>query len=234
MEKIALITGAARGLGLCLTKECLKRGYTVIALARTESEEIKKLSDSYQDRLIVYNADVMDYCAIKNASEKASVQFDHIDLIINCVGVWFDFERLPLDHERFDFHMILKEFDINSVGPLRVVREFLSLVKKSELKTIVNISSEAGSISMNNWRNSEYAYCMSKAALNMASKILENSYSKDGIKVYSVDPGWMKTDMGGPDAHLEPEESALDILNLVEGERKTFINCNRKGEEYEW
>ena len=145
------------------------------------------------------------------------------------MGVWFDFERLSLDHERFDFDMLISEFDINAVAPLRIVREFVNLVKKSELKTIVNISSEAGSIGMSG-RESEYAYCMSKAGLNMASKLLQNSYAKDDIKVYSVDPGWMRTDMGGPSAHLEPEESAFEILNLVEGERKAFIYCNRKGE----
>jgi NAD(P)-dependent dehydrogenase (short-subunit alcohol dehydrogenase family) len=234
MEKVALITGAARGLGLYLTKECLNRGYKVLAMARETHSNLQQLKDQYTEKIVILNADMCDYEAIKKCRIEAEKAVKHIDIIVNNVGVWFDYERLPLDDARFDFDMILKEFDINSLGPLRIIREFFDLVKKSELKTIINISSEAGSMSMHSWRKGEFAYCMSKASLNCASNIIDFAYKEDGIKVYAVDPGWMKTNMGGETAEVEPTESATDIINLAEAPKKDFIFCNRKGEKYDW
>lgn len=232
--KTVLITGAGRGLGLSLAKECLIRGYTVLAMARRENDELKELVKNNPNKIYYIYGDVTNHASIKKARIQAEKYCESIDVLINNVGIWLDWERLELDHERFDCDMLLEEFDANAVGPVRIVREFLDMVKKSNLKMILNISSEAGSIGMHSWRKGEYAYCMSKAALNMASKIMDFSYSEQGVKVYAVDPGWMKTDMGGPNATSEPSESALDLMNLAEGERKPFIYCNRKGELYEW
>jgi NAD(P)-dependent dehydrogenase (short-subunit alcohol dehydrogenase family) len=233
MEKTALITGAGRGLGYYLAKECIKRGYTVFAMVRNESEILKKLREE-TGKVIILNADVTDYNAISECRKQVEAVTDHLDLLINNSAVWLDSERLQLDDKNFDFDMIIKEFDINAVGPLRIIREYLDMVKKSENKLIINISSEAGSHSMHCWRKAEYAYCMSKASLNYASQLVEFTYKDDGIKVYAVDPGWMKTDMGGDQAPTDPTEVATDIMDLAEGERKAFIFCDRKGNKYEW
>ena len=95
-----------------------------------------------------------------------------------------------------------------------MVQQFLPLLEKGEHKLILNISSEAGSIA-DCWRESEFAYSMSKAALNMQSKILQNHLKPRGFKILAVHPGWMRTDMGGADADISPDEAAEGIFNLA-------------------
>ena len=104
--------------------------------------------------------------------------------------------------------------NVNSFGPLRVVQQFQSLLEKGEGKLIINISLEAGSIA-DCRRENQFAYCMSKAALNMQSKILQNYLSPRGFKVLAVHPGWMRTNMGRPNAAISPDESAEGIFRLA-------------------
>jgi NAD(P)-dependent dehydrogenase (short-subunit alcohol dehydrogenase family) len=107
--------------------------------------------------------------------------------------------------------------EVNAFGPLRVVQQFLSLLEHGEQKLIFNISSEAGSIA-DCRRESQFAYCMSKAALNMQSRILHNYLKPRGFRVLAVHPGWMRTNMGGPAASISPNESAAGILQLARRE----------------
>jgi NAD(P)-dependent dehydrogenase (short-subunit alcohol dehydrogenase family) len=95
-----------------------------------------------------------------------------------------------------------------------VIQHFLPLLEKGERKLIINISSEAGSIA-DCKRSSEYAYCMSKSALNMASKIIQNALKARGFKVLAIHPGWMRTEMGGQDADIHPDEAADGIFQLA-------------------
>jgi NAD(P)-dependent dehydrogenase (short-subunit alcohol dehydrogenase family) len=95
-----------------------------------------------------------------------------------------------------------------------MIKHALPLVRKGKRKLIVNISSEAGSIG-NSWRKSEYAYCMSKAALNMASSILHNDLRREGIKVLAVHPGWFSSDMGGSAAPITPVTAAEQVVKLL-------------------
>jgi NAD(P)-dependent dehydrogenase (short-subunit alcohol dehydrogenase family) len=107
-----------------------------------------------------------------------------------------------------------KTMDVNAFGPLRVIQQFLPLLKKGPRKLIINISSEAGSLA-DCCRSMEYAYCMSKSALNMASRILQNALAPAGFKVLAIHPGWMRTDMGGPEADIAPDEAADGIFELA-------------------
>ena len=95
-----------------------------------------------------------------------------------------------------------------------MTRAFLPLLEESGRATLVNISSEAGSVGKC-WRDVGFGYCMSKAALNMQSRILEKYLASKGIKVFAVHPGWMRTDMGGANADIAPREAAQGILKLV-------------------
>jgi NAD(P)-dependent dehydrogenase (short-subunit alcohol dehydrogenase family) len=117
-----------------------------------------------------------------------------VDLLINDAAIYLD-EPFTEANE-FDADMARRTFDVNAVGPLLMTKHFLALVLAGSGKKIVNISSEAGSISQN-WRSREYAYCMSKAALNMQSVILQRRVKDDGVKVLAIQPGWMRTAMGG-------------------------------------
>jgi NAD(P)-dependent dehydrogenase (short-subunit alcohol dehydrogenase family) len=129
----------------------------------------------------------------------------------------------------------LPVYQVNAVGPLIVVKYALPLLRKGQRKLIINFSSEAGSIGAC-WRKSEYAYCMSKAALNMASRILQNALKEEGFKVLALHPGWFSSDMGGVDAPITPAEAAEEIVKLVLNPLSLvgpiFVASN--GEALEW
>jgi len=103
---------------------------------------------------------------------------------------------------------------VNAFGPLRVTQQFMPLLTKGSGKTIVNISSEAGSIG-DAARTCEFEYCMTKAALNMQTKLLANALGNQGFRVLSIHPGQMRTDMGGPGADIAPEEASLGIVQIA-------------------
>ncbi len=105
----------------------------------------------------------------------------------------------------------LETFNINTVGPLRVAKACLPLLARAASPLLANISSEAGS-SGGSRRDREYAYCMSKAALNMQSVLLSNHLRDRGVRVHAIHPGWIRTDMGGPRAPLAPDEAASVLL----------------------
>jgi NAD(P)-dependent dehydrogenase (short-subunit alcohol dehydrogenase family) len=233
-----LITGTNRGLGYYLADGFLKKGNTVFGLNRLGICDLINLKAAFPALYHPYRADVSDEKAVIRAFKKISARVPHIDILINNAAVHL--EPSPSDNEipdmkSIDFGTIKKTIDVNSCGPLRVVKHFIPLVLKGTGKLIVNISSEAGSIGKA-WRKGEYGYCMSKAALNMASMILQNRFASEGVKVLAIHPGWMKTDMGGEAAPTPPEQSASAIIQLTEKEWKldgpVFIDT--EGKQMEW
>lgn len=129
----------------------------------------------------------------------------------------------------------LEVYDVNAVGPLRVVKEFLGLIRLGTNPKIINISSESGSISTCG-REKEFDYCMSKAALNMGTKLLSNYLKKGHVTVLAVHPGWMRTDKGGANADLDPYETACRLVDLFDTlqEKNTPIFIDNRGEAYPW
>jgi NAD(P)-dependent dehydrogenase (short-subunit alcohol dehydrogenase family) len=212
MNGYILITGASRGIGLALTEIFLKNDYTVFTLTTSISDELKSLTKINQSKLYNYICDVTKEETIVEACEDISIKTQSIDIIINNAAIHLDDRSKDLDE--IDFISMKKTYDVNSIGPLRITKHFISLLKKGLIRRIVNISSEAGSIT-DTWRKSEYGYCMSKSALNMASKILQNRYKEDNIKVLAIHPGWVSTDMGGNEAPIKPHESAEKVYNLM-------------------
>jgi NAD(P)-dependent dehydrogenase (short-subunit alcohol dehydrogenase family) len=210
--QIILITGANRGLGLAMTEKFLTLGHRVLAVIRHKSDALHQLIKKHGDDLNVFNADVSDEPAVKTVLAEISTRVQHIDILINNAAVHLDPKRVPI--ERVDFSVYGRTFLVNSVAPLIIIKHALPLVRRGERKLIVNVSSEAGSIG-DCWRKSEYAYCMSKAALNMASRILQNDVQKDGIKVLAIHPGWFSSDMGGNEAPITPVAAAEQVVALL-------------------
>lgn len=213
-----LITGANRGIGYALLKEALKRGHLVIAATR--KPEMIKIDNN---RVSVYFLDLLDKDSIEKFVETLSVE---VDALINNAGVLYkdSFENLEYDY-------FLNTFKVNTLGPL-----FLSqrLYKSGKLKSggkIINISSILGSIALLGGTTS-YSYSVSKAALNMVTKLL-SSKLKD-IKVISVHPGWVKTDMGGKEAPVMPEESAKGIMDIVENVEESGVFLDYTGKSLPW
>lgn len=212
-----LITGAQRGLGFALCEALLAKGFYVYATTRREAPaSLIELKKKFGDTLSILLLDVSSDESVQQAAERFALKFDHLDVLINNAGVRFDSSSAQL--EEVDFDAALQTINVNSLGPLRVTRHFLSFLKKGQKRLIINISSEAGSISQC-WREKEFDYCMSKAALNMQSVILHNYLQKDRLDILVVHPGWMRTDMGGPDADITPSTAAQGIVALMETPR---------------
>ncbi len=208
MHSSVLITGSNRGLGLSLLREFLEQGLTVYSISRSSNTELDELQNAYGDKLICYIADVTDTPRLAEIANEFSENERTIDILINNAAV--NLEKDPADIDAIDERVILETFRVNSAAPLMLIKHFLPFVES----LIVNISSEAGSIE-NCWRDREYAYCMSKAALNMASKILQNRLEEQGIKVLAVHPQWFTSDMGGSEAPISPDEAAVHVRQTI-------------------
>ena len=229
MKKEILITGASRGLGFCLVRRYLEEGSRVFAGYRgCNAEGLTSLKKEYGNLLEPVILDVTDTASVQAAAAKVAELTGHLDIIINSAGIHCDTSFDILEETNLDDCNSV--YDVNAVGPLRVVKAFLPLIKKGTVPKIINISSESGSITWTG-RVKEFDYCMSKAALNMGTKLLSNYLKEDKIIVVAVQPGWMRTDMGGPNADLDPYENAGKLAALfhrIEENHPVFIDNEGK------
>ena len=207
------ISGAGRGLGLCLARVFLENDYLVLAGQYRSTDGLKTLAAASGDALRCIPMDVTEDNTVEAAAALAGAHLASLDVLINNAAVCED-EGGRIEH--VDFNRVARILNVNTIGPLRLTRAFLPLLRTGNMKTIVNVSSEAGSIA-GCWRKGMFGYCMSKAALNMQTKLLHNYLIDDGFRVHSIHPGWMKTDMGGKNADINPEEAALGIFNFIHG-----------------
>lgn len=208
------ITGADKGLGLALVERFLRAGEIVVAGVHTTAAALEEAFTRLARSAILVPLDVSDMESVRHAAQETARHIAGLDVLINNAAIYPHRPVLPLEETNLADGHLQRTMDVNAFGPLRVTQQFLPLLEEGRKKLIVNISSEAGSIS-NCWRTSEFAYTMSKAALNMQSKILQNYLGPRGYKILAVHPGWMRTDMGGPNADIAPEEAAEGIFALV-------------------
>jgi NAD(P)-dependent dehydrogenase (short-subunit alcohol dehydrogenase family) len=125
---------------------------------------------------------------------------------------------LPLAEEELDDGRLEGQMAVNAYGPIRMIQQFLPLMKEDGLKRLTTISSEAGSIG-ECWRDSEISYCMSKGALNRGLQIIHHHLSPRGFQMLALHPGWLRTDMGGPTATDDPLDAARNVFKLTMQER---------------
>jgi NAD(P)-dependent dehydrogenase (short-subunit alcohol dehydrogenase family) len=211
MDEHLLITGAARGLGLAMTRDLLNRGCRVSVLVRTESGGLRDLRSRFGERLGVHLGDVTDEESVRRTFAEVAQRLEHLDVLINNAVTYLDGSRPPI--EAADLSICARTFEVNAVAPLRVVQHGLALLRRGKRKLIVNVSSEAGSIG-DCRRTAEYAYCMSKAALNMGSKLLQNHLQPEGIKVLALHPGWFNSSGEGP-APISADQASVKVLQTI-------------------
>ena len=231
MERVVLITGASTGIGNQTAKLFQAKNWKVAATMRSpeKAEDLQRIVD-----LKCFKVDVTDAESVRSAIADALKEFGRIDILINNAGIHSDTSFNAI--ESTDLDDCVTVYDVNAVGPLRVVKSFLPLIAKSEKGLIVNISSESGSISTA-VRTKEFDYCMSKAALNMGTKLLHNYLKDKGVNIVTVHPGWMRTDMGGPNADLDPYENAVqlvELFNKIRDDTDGPVFIDNKGREYPW
>lgn len=214
MDNIVFVTGADRGLGLALTARLLDKGWKVYAgQYMPDWTELTGLKEKYADKLTLIPLDVALEKSVKEAAEIVARTTDHVDLLINNAGITSSKDHRSI-HEVQDYEELQKIFNVNTLGPLRVVEAFLPLLDKSNLKRLCFVSSEAGSIN-NSMRTDFYGYSMSKAALNMNVKILFNKLRPDGYTFRLYHPGWLRTYMSGVKAtegDLEADKAAVNAV----------------------
>lgn len=221
MDQIAFVTGADRGLGLALAARLVDKGWRVLAgQYMPDWPELATLADRFPGRLTPVPLDVSKIESVRAAAQAAAAQVDRIDLLINNAGVSSRVMRHPI-REPQDYDEMHRLYDVNALGPLRVVEAFLPLMESSSFKRLCFVSSEAGSINRCE-RKAWYSYCMSKAALNMGIHMLFNRLRPLGFTFRVYHPGWMRSFMGGTkntEADMEPEEAAGPALAYFTGSR---------------
>jgi NAD(P)-dependent dehydrogenase (short-subunit alcohol dehydrogenase family) len=209
MSRIALVTGAARGLGLELCRQLLARDDTVVACPRSrDGDELQKLQAEYGDRCLIEAMDVGNESSVTRAARAVGERVDRIDVLFNNAGVY------PKDEgglEQIDVQDLVRAFDVNTAGPLRVTRALLPLLRRGRDKRLVQITSLMGSIA-DNTSGGAYGYRLSKAALNMLVKNMAHELGREGFIALAVHPGWVQTRMGGSAAPMAQEEAVEQIL----------------------
>jgi NAD(P)-dependent dehydrogenase (short-subunit alcohol dehydrogenase family) len=214
MTETIFITGADKGLGFALATRFLQAGWRVFAGAYRPPFGIPTLQEQFPKMLTVIPLDVSDMESVRAAAALVAQQVSALDALINNAGINLEGEGAALEKLDLTDQHLEKTMAVNAFGPLRVTQQFLPLLVQGKRKLLVNISSEAGSIT-DCGRTREFAYCMSKSALNMQSKLLQNHLGPQGFKVLAFHPGWMRTDMGGPQAFISADESAAGIFELA-------------------
>lgn len=215
-----LVTGAGQGLGYWICKTALERGWEVFAAVHSlehVSREALQLKEFYNRRVHMMEMDVSESESIAAARRRVEEFGGILDGIVNNAGIMPEREK---NIEELDLSVMMSAFEVNTIGPMRVVQTFLPLLYQGRKQTVINISSEAGTII--NAFPTNYPYSMSKTALNMFSERLREYLKPRDIRVYAIHPGWMRTNMGGVDAPANPGDIADGILDILERKKTIY------------
>lgn len=230
MNHTIVITGANRGIGLELAKLAALKGHRVIATARS-AEKAAALKEAVGSKGAVLSLDIAkDESVTRFASSLKELGVTAVDILINNAGVYLDDD---VAFESLDSKMILESFNTNSIGPIRVTQALLPLLKKARAPKVASVSSLMGSMA-DNKAGGAYAYRMSKAAVNMFTRSL--AADEREMTVITLHPGWVKTDMGGDRAPLEPAKSAEGLWTVIESATPDDSGkfFNHAGRELPW
>lgn len=204
MSKTILITGANRGIGLELARQYSAAGWQVLATCRSPEEA----SDLKALKLEPLSLDVKSEASITELAE--SLKGQAIDILFNNAGI---FGPRGLKLGELSSEAWLEVLQVNSVAPALIAQAFVEHVAASHDKLMVFTSSNMASIAAGS--AGEYIYRSSKAALNMVVARAAQALAPKAIRTVAMDPGWVRTDMGGPSASLSAEESVSGIKNVL-------------------
>jgi NAD(P)-dependent dehydrogenase (short-subunit alcohol dehydrogenase family) len=219
-----LVTGANRGIGLELTRQYTEDGWHVRACCRSDSDALKQLQDAHPDRISLHQLDVGDHESVDRLAD--SLSGEPVDVLINNAG---RYGKLPLsgggeEDQSFghsDYDDWAYTMRINVFGPMKVSEALIENVAGSEMKKIAHITSFLGSSTLNTrtasgeFAGGMYAYRTSKTSVNIMARSMAVDLEPKGITVLAVHPGWVQTDMGGPDAQLTPADSVAGIRSVI-------------------
>lgn len=233
-RSIALITGANKGLGFEITRQLGQQGHVVLIGARDAArgeQAAETLRGEGLDAAAV-TLDVTDPVSVGAAAEAIQSRFGRLDVLINNAGVLID----DLPPSQLSSEALLRTFETNVFGVVRVTQAMLPLLRRSAAARIVNLGSAMGSLTLTsdseNLRSGywQLAYAASKAALNAVTVQFANELRAEGIKVNSADPGYVATDMTGQQGFNSVEDGALPAVRLAglpeDGPTAGFFNID--------
>ncbi|EXI81249.1 MAG: D-beta-hydroxybutyrate dehydrogenase [Candidatus Accumulibacter appositus] len=215
-QKLAVVTGAARGLGLAVARDLAAAGCLVVMVGR-KAEAIEDAARQLREKgheVLPHTADVTDAGAVAALAARLRREFGRVDILVNNAGVFLerkDFAQpqagsvLVVDPE-----MVAATYACNALAPLRLIQAIVPLMRESGGGRIVNVSSGMGQLS--DMGGSWPGYRMSKAALNALTVLTAAELAESSIKVNSVCPGWCQTAMGGKEATRSVDEGAKGIV----------------------
>lgn len=224
-----LITGVSRGIGRATATLLAQRGEAVTGTVRDPRAEPPASSIQLL---------ALDLASDESIARLAGDLTDPIDILINNAGVATSTPQgrrseAPLEGlSRAELHQI---FDVNVIGTLLATRALLGPLRRGIRRTIINISSDLGSITLNQ-TGERYAYRSSKAALNMITRSLAIDLAPEGFTCVAWHPGWVRTDMGGQEAELSPEQAAAALCDFIGKVNATHNGgfYNYRGESLPW
>jgi NAD(P)-dependent dehydrogenase (short-subunit alcohol dehydrogenase family) len=204
IAKIIVVTGAYKGIGFEITRQLAKAGHTLVLTARTLDKANKAAETLLKSGFKVhpYQLDVTDSESIQSFHDDMHEYFGKIDVLINNAGILMKDDHDLLDMDKDTYR---KTIAANAEGPLMLTQKLVDLFIPGS--SVINISSGGGSMSdpVGGWSP---AYCISKSYLNAITRHLAYYLADKGVKVNAMDPGWVRTDMGGASAPGSVEEGA--------------------------
>jgi NAD(P)-dependent dehydrogenase (short-subunit alcohol dehydrogenase family) len=229
---VVLITGANRGLGFEFARQYLADGWQIFAACRNPAaaDELQRLAKGSSGKLTIVPMDVTSSESIRQAAEQ--LRGVAIDVLVNSAGV------TGVSGQRaghVDYGSWARVLDVNTMGPLRVLESFIDHIARSERRLAVTITSGMGSIG-DNTTGGSIAYRSSKAAVNMVMRSAAIDLAPRLVTCVVVNPGWVRTDMGGPSATLTPQESVTALRRLIAtlGPDHSGKFYHYDGSEYPW
>lgn len=217
-QKIAIITGANRGLGFETCRQLANQGVKVILTSRSADEgNAAAQSLQAQDLEVIFHAlDVTDQTSVYRLADWVTKQFKRLDILVNNAGIFLDTsgaDGTGASVFNTDIDLIRNTLETNTYGALRVMQALIPLMQRRKRGNVVNVSSGMGQLSA---MNGNYpGYRLSKTALNALTRIFADELKDTQIKINSVCPGWVRTDMGGPNAERSIEKGAETIVWLA-------------------
>jgi NAD(P)-dependent dehydrogenase (short-subunit alcohol dehydrogenase family) len=216
MKKIAVVTGANRGLGFETCRQLAKQGIGVILTSRDEAKGKAAAEKLQAEKLDVkfHPLDVTSPDSIEHLAQFIRNEFGRLDILVNNAGIGLDFAGgLEGSILNTKIETLQKTIETNTYAPLWLCQALIPLMKGNNYGRVVNVSSGAGQLE--DMRTGYPAYRISKTALNAVTRIIANELNGTNILVNAVCPGWVRTDMGGPNATRSLEEGVDTIVWLA-------------------
>ncbi len=207
-----LITGASRGLGLEMVRYGMEQGWRLYACCRhpQRADSLLKTAQLANGRVSVHVADLSELATLQALAYE--LRSDALDMLIHNAGVY---GSMAHQFGKVDVTSWRETFMVNTIAPLKLTELLVENLRMGQGRTLAFLSSKMGSMA-DNTSGGSYIYRSSKAALNAVVKSLSRDLHDDGIKVVALHPGWVKTDMGGPNAEITPRQSVSQMMRHLQ------------------